>query len=129
MQRQYESVDRIRDLASNDFAVEHASVIAVEGGDIVMAPYTGAALLGTGFRSAKSSSAALAKFLDRTVVTLELVDPHLYHLDTAFTVLADGTALICEDAFSRDSLRVIRRMGWNELLPISRRPRSILRST
>ncbi len=42
---------------------------------------------GTGFRSDAASHEELRRIYDREVVTLRLVDPAFYHLDTAFAVL------------------------------------------
>ncbi len=44
---------------------------------------------GTGFRSDTASHDELRRIFDREVVTLRLVDPSFYHLDTAFAVLDD----------------------------------------
>ncbi|WP_372594500.1 dimethylarginine dimethylaminohydrolase family protein, partial [Actinotalea sp.] len=44
-------------------------------------------LAGWGFRTDIASHAELAGLTGRTVVSLELVNPHYYHLDTALTVL------------------------------------------
>ncbi|WP_448002358.1 dimethylargininase [Agromyces bauzanensis] len=44
-------------------------------------------LAGTGFRSHSHSHEELARISDREVVTLRLVDPSFYHLDTAVAVL------------------------------------------
>ena len=51
---------------------------------------------GTGFRSDAASHDELRRIYDREVVTLRLVDPHFYHLDTAFAVLdsAGGPASV-----------------------------------
>lgn len=48
-------------------------------GDIVLA--------GTGFRSASNSHSEIAGIYGREVVTLKLVNPNFYHLDTAIAVL------------------------------------------
>ncbi len=48
-------------------------------GDVILA--------GTGFRSASNSHAEIAGIFGREVVTLELVNPSFYHLDTAIAVL------------------------------------------
>src|SRR5664279_803510 len=45
---------------------------------------------GTGFRSDFASHAELARIYDREIVTLRLVNPSFYHLDTAFAVLDDA---------------------------------------
>ncbi|GAA1724955.1 arginine deiminase-related protein [Isoptericola hypogeus] len=50
-------------------------------------------LAGTGFRTSRPAHAEVAERLGVDVVTLELVDPRYYHLDTALAVLdAGGTA-------------------------------------
>lgn len=61
-------------------------------GDIVLA--------GTGFRTDPGAHAEIADILGRTVVTLELVDPRFYHLDTALAVLDDVTIAYYPPAFS-----------------------------
>ena len=48
-------------------------------GDVILA--------GTGFRSAGDSHREVSEVFGREVVTLTLVDPRFYHLDTALTVL------------------------------------------
>lgn len=51
-------------------------------------------LAGTGFRTERTAHAEAAALWGREVVSLELVDPRFYHLDTALTVLrgSDGSA-------------------------------------
>ncbi|GAA3908063.1 dimethylargininase [Microbacterium invictum] len=44
-------------------------------------------LAGTGFRSAGDSHREVAEVFDREVVSLRLIDPRFYHLDTAIAVL------------------------------------------
>ena len=48
-------------------------------GDVILA--------GTGFRSASNSHEEIGALYNREVVTLNLVDPRFYHLDTAISVL------------------------------------------
>ncbi|WP_213816022.1 dimethylargininase [Glaciihabitans sp. dw_435] len=48
-------------------------------GDVILA--------GTGFRSASDSHTEMAEIYGRDVITLELVNPSFYHLDTAVAVL------------------------------------------
>jgi N-dimethylarginine dimethylaminohydrolase len=50
-----------------------------------------AILAGTGFRSSDESHAELAELYERDVISLRLVDPSFYHLDTAVAVL-DSTS-------------------------------------
>ncbi|MFJ3033593.1 dimethylargininase [Curtobacterium pusillum] len=70
---------------------------------------------GTGFRSDSTSHEELAHIYGREVVTLKLINPNFYHLDTAIAVLdpepaADGTSNIAylESAFDEPSLAILR---------------------
>jgi N-dimethylarginine dimethylaminohydrolase len=76
-------------------------------GDVILA--------GSGFRSDAASHREVARVFGREVVTLRLVNPSFYHLDTAMAVLdpepaADGTSNIAylESAFDEPSLAVLR---------------------
>lgn len=71
-------------------------------------------LAGTGFRTSLEAHIEAANALDRPVVSLELVDPRFYHLDTAIAILDDGNGNSPADiayfpgAFSRHSQRTLR---------------------
>ena len=52
-------------------------------GDVILA--------GTGFRSASGSHAEVARIFGREVVSLQLINPSFYHLDTAIAVLDPST--------------------------------------
>lgn len=71
-------------------------------------------LAGTGFRTSLEAHIEAANVLDCPVVSLELVDPRFYHLDTAIAVLDDGNGSAPADiayypgAFSRHSQRTLR---------------------
>ncbi|ROS77901.1 N-dimethylarginine dimethylaminohydrolase [Curtobacterium sp. PhB130] len=76
-------------------------------GDVVLA--------GTGFRSDSTSHEEIAKVYSRDVITLKLINPSFYHLDTAIAVLdpepdADGRSNIAylESAFDEPSLAILR---------------------
>ena len=60
-------------------------------GDVILA--------GTGFRSASNSHEELAEISGRDVVTLNLVNPSFYHLDTAIAVLDDANIAFLPSAF------------------------------
>jgi N-dimethylarginine dimethylaminohydrolase len=67
----------------------------------------GRILAGNGFRSELRAVDEVAEFFERPVTSLTLVDPRLYHLDTALAVLDDDTVLYWPAAFgaaSRDWL-------------------------
>ncbi|WP_454300881.1 dimethylargininase [Salana multivorans] len=57
-------------------------------------------LAASGFRSDPSWHAELAAVTGREVVSLKLVDPRFYHIDTALTVLDDDAIAYLPEAFS-----------------------------
>lgn len=106
-ERQAEQKPRARELRGCGAVVAHVEH-GFEGGDFVLDPTRRVGFLGTGFRSSPEAAPHLARQLGMHVVPLELVDPVLYHLDTALAVLEDGTAMYCEEAFSSASQRLLR---------------------
>ena len=68
-------------------------------------------LAGYGFRTSRAAHGELAALTGREVISLELVDSRLYHLDVALTVLDDERDHIAyyPDAFSPDSQAAARR--------------------
>jgi N-dimethylarginine dimethylaminohydrolase len=67
-------------------------------------------LAGTGFRTAHAAHAEVQEVFGRPTVTLQLVDPRYYHLDTALCVLDDRTVAYLPEAFSPGSQAVLRRL-------------------
>ena len=65
---------------------------------------------GYGFRTDRESHPEVGRLLDVEVVSLELVDPRFYHLDTCFCPLAPGVVMFAPEAFSAASARAIRRL-------------------
>jgi N-dimethylarginine dimethylaminohydrolase len=66
-------------------------------GDLV---YAGRAMLaGHGFRSDAEAAAEVAEMTGLPVISLRLVDPRFYHLDTALVVLDENTAAFYRPAF------------------------------
>lgn len=63
---------------------------------------------GTGFRSASDSHDEVARIFGREVVSLQLVNPSFYHLDTAIAVLDDTNIAYLPSAFDEASLQEIR---------------------
>lgn len=75
-------------------------------GDLLMVGET--VLAGYGFRTDLRAHAEISAALRTLVVSLELVDPRFYHLDTALAVLDDHTIAFYPPAFSaaaQDQLR------------------------
>jgi N-dimethylarginine dimethylaminohydrolase len=64
-------------------------------------------LAGTGFRTDQRSHTEAQQFFGRPVITLTLVDPRFYHLDTALAVLADDEIMYYPGAFSAQSRAVL----------------------
>ena len=73
-------------------------------------------LAGTGFRTDVASHRELAELSGMEVVTLELVDPRFYHLDTALSVLADETIAYYPPAFSPAALSTLQRLYPDALI-------------
>ncbi|MDY7529518.1 MULTISPECIES: dimethylargininase [unclassified Cryobacterium] len=69
-------------------------------GDVILA--------GTGFRSASNSHEEVSAIYGRPVITLNLVNPSFYHLDTAVAVLDDTNIAYLPSAFDEQSLAVLR---------------------
>lgn len=67
-------------------------------------------LAGTGFRTEVKAHQEAEEFLGRPVVTLQLVDPRFYHLDTALFPLGGGNIAYYPGAFSAGSRTVLERL-------------------
>ena len=100
-QRQQESVayaDWMRGRGYTPVQTQHVN----EGqGDLL--PLGEMILAGTGFRTDPRSHAEIAEVFGRPVVSLQLVDPRFYHLDTALSVLDDTTIAYYPPAFTEIS--------------------------
>jgi N-dimethylarginine dimethylaminohydrolase len=73
-------------------------------------------LAGTGFRTVPSAHTEAQDVLGAPVISLELVDPRFYHLDTALAVLDDDLVMYNPDAFSAASLGVLRELFPDAIL-------------
>ncbi|ROS21762.1 dimethylargininase [Cellulomonas sp. PhB150] len=85
-------------------------------GDVILA--------GTGFRTERSAHAEAQELFGRPVVSLELVDPHYYHLDTALAVISSSSAApqvaYFAPAFSAGSRAVLEQMFPDAILATER---------
>jgi N-dimethylarginine dimethylaminohydrolase len=81
-------------------------------GDFAYLPgaYGGLILAGHGFRTEPAAHAEAQEVLGRPVVSLRLVDPAFYHLDTALAALDDRHITYYAEAFSPASQRVLRQL-------------------
>lgn len=84
-QRQPEGPAFMRWFADHGYRVAAPECRNEGEGDFMLVGHT--VLAGTGFRTGTESHAEAAKVFGREVVTLRLVDPRFYHLDTALAVL------------------------------------------
>jgi N-dimethylarginine dimethylaminohydrolase len=81
---------------------------AFEGeGDALFQPGEPLLWAGHGVRSAVETHALLARTFDAEVVSLRLVGPRFYHLDTCFAPLPDGRLIYYPAAFDECSQRAI----------------------
>jgi N-dimethylarginine dimethylaminohydrolase len=92
----------------------HAPAYVNEGeGDIL---FTGKSLLaGYGFRSDQAAAGELQAVFGLPVMSLRLVDPRFYHLDTALCVLDSSTAMYYPAAFD-DAGRAALSTVFSELI-------------
>jgi N-dimethylarginine dimethylaminohydrolase len=91
------------------YRVTHEPAYVNEGeGDLLVA---GDLLLaGTGFRTDPAAHAEACKLLGLDVVTLRLVDPRYYHLDTALCVLSEREIAYFPGAFDPESQATLREL-------------------
>ena len=80
-------------------------------GDFGYLPGAGGLILaGHGFRTDPTAHAEAQEVLGRPVISLRLVDPRFYHLDTALGVLDDHRIAYYPGAFSLSSRRVLEQL-------------------
>ncbi|MBV5257686.1 TIGR00300 family protein [Synechococcus moorigangaii CMS01] len=78
-------------------------------GDALFDRGSGVLWAGYGFRSELDSHAYIAQWLDVEVLSLRLIDPRFYHLDTCFCPLSGGYLLYYPSAFDTYSNALIER--------------------
>lgn len=83
--------------------------------------YLGNTLIGGyGFRSDLSFYSYIETHIkkhcpDEKLITVKLIDPYFYHLDTCFCPLENMDYMIWQGAFEQESLTTIRNLGGNEI--------------
>lgn len=105
-QRSDESAAYLEWFGRGGWSTVHQAEYVNEGeGDFL---FTGREILaGTGFRSDPRAHDEVREFFGRPVVSLDLVDPRFYHLDTALAVLGDEEIMYYPEAFSAQSRSVL----------------------
>ncbi|GGJ39222.1 dimethylargininase [Streptomyces brasiliensis] len=90
------------------FDVHRPESVSEGEGDLV---WTGRYVLaGTGFRTTREAHREAQEFFGHPVISLTLVDPYFYHLDTALFVLDDTNIVYYPEAFSPGSREVLARL-------------------
>lgn len=81
-------------------------------GDFAYVPgaYGGLILAGHGFRTEPAAHTEAQEVLSRPVISLHLVDPRFYHLDTALAALDDENVIYYPAAFSASSQAILRQL-------------------
>jgi N-dimethylarginine dimethylaminohydrolase len=100
-QRQHESVAYADWMRSHGYDLVRTRHVNEGQGDLL--PVGQKILAGTGFRTDPRAHYEIAEIFGRPVVSLQLVDPRFYHLDTALSVLDDTTIAYYPPAFSESS--------------------------
>ncbi|MFD7059220.1 dimethylargininase [Streptomyces sp. NPDC059906] len=88
-ERRPESVPFEAWFKTEGFEVHHPESVCEGEGDLV--PAGRWILAGTGFRTTRAAHREVQEFFGVPVISLTLVDPYFYHLDTALFVLDDGS--------------------------------------
>jgi N-dimethylarginine dimethylaminohydrolase len=111
-QRQPEGPAYMKWFGDNGFEVRSPENINEGEGDFLLVGDS--ILAGTGFRSASNSHEEIGEIFGRDVVTLALINPNFYHLDTAIAVLdpqpgfENPNIAYLPSAFDEASLAVLR---------------------
>lgn len=85
-------------------------------GDFAYVPGRGLILAGYGFRTEPAAHAEAQEVLGRQVLSLHLVDPRFYHLDTALAVLDEHRITYYPGAFSPTSQRLLAELFPDALI-------------
>jgi N-dimethylarginine dimethylaminohydrolase len=89
---------------------EVAAPVAVNEGEGDFLVVGDLVLAGTGFRTDHRAHDEVQELFGVPVISLQLVDPRFYHLDTALAVLDDDEIAYFPEAFSPGSRAVLQRL-------------------
>ena len=95
---------RLRGLSYTD--LKHADNFFEGGGDTLK--FGDKIIAGYGFRSDIKAHQELAEYFGREVISLKIVDPRFYHLDTSLAVLDDKTVAYFPGAIDQDSRKRLK---------------------
>jgi N-dimethylarginine dimethylaminohydrolase len=101
-------------LTAGGYHVQQAEFVNEGEGDYL---FTGERILaGSGFRTDPRSHAEAQQVFGRPVVSLQLVDPRFYHLDTALAVLDHDEIMYYPAAFAPQSQQTLRTLYPDAIL-------------
>jgi len=104
-ERQPEAKHFERFFSAQGYRVQHLQQGTIfEGAGDALFDTQGRLWVGSGIRSDPHALGEIMSVFDVEAIGLELVDPHWYHLDTAFCPLPEGQAIAYEKAFSGNSV-------------------------
>ncbi len=86
--------------------LKHAKNFFEGGGDTII--FGDKIIAGHGFRSTPEAHQELADYFGREVISLKIVDPFFYHMDTSLTVLDDQTVAYFPSAVDETSRQKLR---------------------
>jgi len=97
------------------YVIEHLPKdIYFEGGGELL-PWKNGFLIGEGFRNSAEACKIITRTHGTTFISLELIDPQFYHLDTCLFALSDSVAFYYKPAFSELSCAKLRDL-FDELV-------------
>jgi len=107
-ERQPEAKHFDKFFSSQGYSVRHLQQGTIfEGAGDALFDSQGRLWLGSGIRSESHALDEIVAMLDVEACGLELVNPHWYHLDTAFCPLPEGQAIAYAKAFAGKSVDVL----------------------
>ncbi len=89
-------------------------------GDAIYDPLRKLMWMGWGQRSSRAAHHTVEQVFGIPTLSLELVDPHFYHLDTAFCLLSGGEILYHPAAFTGEGREQIRALAADKLIEAPR---------
>jgi N-dimethylarginine dimethylaminohydrolase len=105
---------------SHGYSVQHLQKGTIfEGAGDALFDTQGRLWVGSGFRSEPRAMDEIIALLDVEARGVELVDPHWYHLDTAFCPLPDSQAIAYEKAFSTKSVAALNDAFGTNIIWVS----------
>jgi len=106
--------------SSQGYRVRHLKEETIfEGAGDALFDSRGRLWVGSGIRSESQALDEIVDALNIEACGLELVDPHWYHLDTAFCPLPEGQAIAYEKAFAGKSVDALNRAFGESIIWVS----------